>query len=102
MFLPSLHEVFLHFFPPFHPNDSVSLVVAHIFLNCSLTEAFCLAVVEAASCGLLVVSTNVGGIPETLPPDMLLLTSPTAHNLVDSISHALVIFKEVLGNKMKS
>ena len=38
-----------------------------IFLNCSLTEAFCTAIVEAASCGLLVVATAVGGVPEVLP-----------------------------------
>lgn len=36
----------------------------HVFLNASLTEAFCIAVVEAAACGLLVVSTRVGGVPE--------------------------------------
>lgn len=36
----------------------------HIFLNASLTEAFCIAIVEAAACGLLVVSTCVGGVPE--------------------------------------
>ena len=33
------------------------LVRGHIFLNTSLTEAFCIAIVEAASCGLFVVST---------------------------------------------
>jgi phosphatidylinositol glycan class A protein len=42
-----------------------------IFLNCSLTEAFCIAIVEAAACGLLIVSTKVGGVPEVLPPHML-------------------------------
>ncbi|KAK8545482.1 hypothetical protein V6N12_026316 [Hibiscus sabdariffa] len=31
---------------------------------CSLTEAFCIAILEAASCGLLTVSTRVGGVPE--------------------------------------
>jgi phosphatidylinositol glycan class A protein len=35
------------------------LVRGHIFLNCSLTESFCIAVLEAASCGLFVVSTKV-------------------------------------------
>ena len=35
-----------------------------IFLNASLTEAFCMAIVEAAAAGLLVVSTAVGGVPE--------------------------------------
>ncbi|KAJ2992904.1 hypothetical protein HDV02_002754 [Globomyces sp. JEL0801] len=49
------------------------LVKGHIFLNTSLTEAFCIAIVEAASCGLLVVSTEVGGIPEVLPEHMIFL-----------------------------
>ena len=39
-------------------RDSL-LVKGDIFLNTSLTEAFCMAIVEAASCGLLVVSTKV-------------------------------------------
>ena len=52
------------------------LVRGHLFLNTSLTEAFCIAILEAASCGLLVVSTCVGGVPEVLPTDMLLLAEP--------------------------
>ncbi|KAL5193719.1 Phosphatidylinositol N-acetylglucosaminyltransferase subunit A [Glycine soja] len=40
------------------------LISGHIFLNSSLTEAFCIAILEAASCGLLTVSTRVGGVPE--------------------------------------
>ena len=43
---------------------------ADVFLNCSLTEAFCIAIIEAASAGLRIVSTNVGGIPEILPSSM--------------------------------
>lgn len=35
-----------------------------MFVNCSLTEAFCMALVEAAAAGLVVVSTAVGGVPE--------------------------------------
>jgi phosphatidylinositol glycan class A protein len=41
-----------------------------------LTEAFCIAIVEAASCGLLVVSTKVGGIPEVLPREMIIFSNP--------------------------
>lgn len=37
-----------------------------VFLNCSLTESFCIANLEAACCGLYVVSTDVGGVPEVL------------------------------------
>lgn len=47
------------------------LVRGHIFLNTSLTEAFCIAIVEAASCGLKIVSTEVGGIREVLPSHMI-------------------------------
>lgn len=44
------------------------LVRGHIFLNCSLTESFCIAILEAACCGLFVVSTRVGGVPEVGTP----------------------------------
>lgn len=50
-----------------HKNVSAVFARGHIFLNTSLTEAFCIAILEAASCGLLCVSTNVGGISELLP-----------------------------------
>ena len=38
------------------------ILFSHI--GSSLTEAFCIAILEAASCGLLTVSTRVGGVPE--------------------------------------
>eukprot|EP00300_Choanocystis_sp_HF-7_P011684 c17572_g1_i2.p1 GENE.c17572_g1_i2~~c17572_g1_i2.p1 ORF type:complete len:308 (+),score=64.49 c17572_g1_i2:264-1187(+) len=73
------------------PHDQVrgALCRGHIFLNCSLTEAFCMAIVEAAAVGLLVVSTNVGGIPEVLPPHMAILVAPTAAALTEGVSQAL-------------
>jgi len=43
------------------------MVRGHIYLHPSLTEAFGAVLVEAASCGLYVVCTEVGGIPEALP-----------------------------------
>ncbi|CAL8368921.1 unnamed protein product [Arctogadus glacialis] len=61
------------------------LVQGHIFLNTSLTEAFCMAIVEGASCGLQVVSTRVGGIPEVLPDDLILLCDPTVRSLSDGL-----------------
>ncbi|KAL6073502.1 phosphatidylinositol N-acetylglucosaminyltransferase [Balamuthia mandrillaris] len=60
-----------------------------IFLNCSLTEAFCIAIVEAASCGLLVISTEVGGVPEVLPPHMMKLAQPDAASLVAVLEETL-------------
>jgi phosphatidylinositol glycan class A protein len=58
------------------------LVRGHIFLNTSLTEAFCIAIVEAASCGLLVVSTDVGGVFEVLPHDMIFLAKPDPNEII--------------------
>jgi phosphatidylinositol glycan class A protein len=53
-----------------HSEVKKTLSRGHIFLNTSLTESFCIALLEAASCGLFVVSTKVGGVPEVLPPSM--------------------------------
>lgn len=57
----------------------------HIFLNTSLTEAFCIAIVEAASCGLCVVSTNVGGISEVLPKNMVLYADPNPEDICQKL-----------------
>jgi phosphatidylinositol glycan class A protein len=65
------------------------LVQGDIFLNSSLTEAFCMAIVEAAACGLQVVSTNVGGIPEVLPSDLVWLADPTVEGLIQAINSSI-------------
>jgi phosphatidylinositol N-acetylglucosaminyltransferase subunit A len=66
------------------------LVRGHVFLNCSLTESFCIAILEAASCGLFVVSTNVGGVPEVLPADdMVLLAKPNVPDMVKCVVKAI-------------
>ena len=59
-----------------------------IFLNCSLSEAFCMAILEAACAGLHVVTTNVGGIPEVLPDDEKIVT--LCEPSVSSMSAALI------------
>lgn len=73
------------------PSEDVRdvLVRGHLFLNTSLTEAFCIAIVEAASCGLLVVSTEVGGVPEVLPSHMLLMAKPEETSLITRIVEAV-------------
>jgi phosphatidylinositol glycan class A protein len=73
------------------PHSSVASVLrqGHVFLNCSLTESFCIAILEAASCGLLVVSTNVGGVPEVLEPDMIVLCDPTVNDLAKGVQQAV-------------
>lgn len=78
---------FLGFVP--HRNVRDVLVRGHVFLNCSLTESFCIAILEAASAGLFVVSTNVGGVPEVLPPDMVVLADPKIGSLVKGLSTAI-------------
>ncbi|XP_050531687.1 phosphatidylinositol N-acetylglucosaminyltransferase subunit A [Daktulosphaira vitifoliae] len=61
----------------------------HIFLNTSLTEAYCMAIVEAASCGLKIVSTRVGGVPEVLPPELIILTEPNVPSILKGLKHAI-------------
>lgn len=73
------------------PHDKVRdlLIQGHIFLNCSLTEAFCMALVEAAAAGLLVVSTAVGGVPEVLPPNMMVMAEPSPDGILLAVDIAL-------------
>ncbi|KAF6197968.1 hypothetical protein GE061_007713 [Apolygus lucorum] len=61
----------------------------HIFLNCSLTEAYCMAIVEAVACGLQVVCTKVGGIPEVLRPDLVFLREPNIPALIEGLECAM-------------
>ncbi|CAI0452881.1 unnamed protein product [Linum tenue] len=63
------------------PHASVRsvLITGHIFLNSSLTEAFCIAILEAASCGLLTV----------LPDDMIVLAEPDPTDMVQAIKKAI-------------
>nr|XP_042125047.1 phosphatidylinositol N-acetylglucosaminyltransferase subunit A isoform X1 [Peromyscus maniculatus bairdii]XP_042125048.1 phosphatidylinositol N-acetylglucosaminyltransferase subunit A isoform X1 [Peromyscus maniculatus bairdii]XP_042125049.1 phosphatidylinositol N-acetylglucosaminyltransferase subunit A isoform X1 [Peromyscus maniculatus bairdii] len=72
-----------------HKDVRNVLVQGHIFLNTSLTEAFCMAIVEAASCGLQVVSTKVGGIPEVLPENLIILCEPSVKSLCEGLEKAI-------------
>lgn len=67
----------------------------HIFLNTSLTESFCIAILEAACCGLLVVSTDVGGVPEVLPPHMAYLAKPEEKSILRQLRRAIVNVKDI-------
>ena len=50
-----------------------------------------MAILEAASCGLFVVSTNVGGIAEVLAPDMIAFAKePTADAIFDALSNTIL------------
>lgn len=67
------------------------LIQGDIFLNTSLTEAYCMAIVEAASCGLQVVSTKVGGIPEVLPSNLIILKEPNIDEIYEGLEEAIKI-----------
>eukprot|EP00055_Hartaetosiga_balthica_P015301 m.89248 g.89248 ORF g.89248 m.89248 type:complete len:500 (+) comp8828_c0_seq4:43-1542(+) len=72
-----------------HENVPRVLQRGSVFLNCSRTEAFCMAILEAACCGLDVVSTNVGGVPEVLPPSMCRLAPLQPEALACAVLDAL-------------
>ncbi|OWM64854.1 hypothetical protein CDL15_Pgr028571 [Punica granatum] len=78
-----------------HARVRSVLISGHIFLNSSLTEAFCIAILEAASCGLLTVSTRVGGVPEVLPDDMVVLAEPDPVDMVRAIKKAIALLPRI-------
>lgn len=65
------------------------MVRGHIYLHPSLMEAFGTVIVEAASCGLFVVCTQVGGIPEVLPKEMTDFAKPEEDDIVAVTGHAI-------------
>lgn len=78
------------------PPSCVSEVMRRgdIYLNTSLTESFGIVLLEAASTGLYVVSTKVGGIPEVLPPHMVEYADDVSDvSVVDAIERALSTLK---------
>ncbi|XP_041474313.1 phosphatidylinositol N-acetylglucosaminyltransferase subunit A-like isoform X2 [Lytechinus variegatus] len=72
-----------------HSNVNKVLNQGDIFINASLTEAFCIAIVEATLCGLQVVSTRVGGVPEVLPEDLILLVEPSVKGILSGLEEAI-------------
>jgi len=79
------------------PHEQVRYVLnrGHIFLNTSLTETFCMSNLEAASCGLLVVSTDVGGIPEVLPPGTAFLAEANSNALIARLDRAIIDYEKL-------
>lgn len=65
------------------------MVRAHLLLSTSLTEAFGTVLVEAASCGLMVVATRVGGVPEVLPGNMTVFVLPEVEDVVRGVGEAV-------------
>jgi len=82
------------FGPVRHEEVRDVMVRGHIYLHPSLTEAFGTVIVEAASCGLYVVCTRVGGIPEVLPPHMTTFAKPEEDDLVQATGKAIAALRE--------
>ena len=59
-------------------------------------QSFCMALLEAASCGLLVVSTKVGGVPEVLPPSMIKFAEPNPDALAETLADAILISRRTV------
>ncbi|KAF5153292.1 Phosphatidylinositol N-acetylglucosaminyltransferase subunit A [Theileria parva strain Muguga] len=79
------------------PRHEVNKVLrqGHIFLNTSQTESFCIALLEAASSGLILVSTSVGGIPEVLPHDIILLSEYDPVAVSNKIDEAIAMLHTI-------
>jgi phosphatidylinositol glycan class A protein len=65
------------------------MIRGHLLLSTSLTEAFGTVLVEAASCGLMVVATRVGGVPEVLPDKMTVFVLPEVEDVVRGVTEAV-------------
>ncbi|KAL8735062.1 MAG: hypothetical protein Q9181_002964 [Wetmoreana brouardii] len=79
--------------PVRHEEVRDVMVRGHIYLHPSLTEAFGTVIVEAASCGLYVVCTRVGGIPEVLPQHMTKFAKPEEDDLVAETGKAIAALR---------
>jgi phosphatidylinositol glycan class A protein len=85
--------------PVRHEEVRDVMVRGHIYLHPSLTEAFGTVIVEAASCGLYVVCTQVGGIPEVLPSHMTVFAKPEEDDLVAATGKAIAALR---ANKVRT
>ncbi|CAH8839631.1 unnamed protein product [Trichobilharzia szidati] len=74
------------------------LIQGDIFLNTSLTEAFCIAIIEAVSCGLMVISTAVGGLPEVLPEHFIRLAPAKASELASVVADSIIQVRQLRKN----
>ena len=85
--------------PVRHEEVRDVMVRGQIYLHPSLTEAFGTVIVEAASCGLYVVCTRVGGIPEVLPQNMTTFAKPEEDDLVEATGKAIAALR---ANKIRT
>lgn len=87
----------------FLPHQKVRdvMIQGQIYLNISLTESFCIAIVEAASTGLYTVTTDVGGVGEVLPEFMVKLVKPEKESIIQGIKETIQNFGTIK-TKMKN
>lgn len=71
----------------FQPTHKIADIMrsSDILVNTSLTESFCMVVLEAAMCGLKVVTTNVGGISELKVKNSIFFCEPTGKDIAKQI-----------------
>ncbi|KZT50504.1 glycosyltransferase family 4 protein [Calocera cornea HHB12733] len=77
-----------------HSDVRSVLTRGHIFLNASLTESFGISILEAASCGLFIVSTRVGGVPEVLPKELVEFANPDSDDVLRALGHAIEVVRQ--------
>jgi phosphatidylinositol glycan class A protein len=85
------------------PHSKVRDVMAqgHIYINTSLTEAFCIAIVEAASTGLYVIATDVGGVGEVLPEEMITLVESKQKEIIKGVEYAINNYDKIKNGTFK-
>jgi len=75
------------------PKDEIPSILnaADIFINTSIVDNTPVTLIEAAACGLCIVSTNVGGIPDLMRHglDALLVPPRDPHALAASVLSVL-------------
>lgn len=80
------------------PHEKVRdvMIKGDIYLHCSLIEAFGTVLVEAASTGLVIVTTTVGGILEVLPDDMAVYCHDlTSKCIIDGVNKGIQKFQNL-------
>ena len=70
-------------------SERMLLNRGHILLNTTHAGTFCITGLEAASCGLVVVSTNVDGIGEVLPVGLAYIAKPVTDDLTQQLLRAI-------------
>jgi phosphatidylinositol glycan class A protein len=71
------------------------MIQGQIYLNTSLTESFCIAIVEAASAGLYTIATDVGGVGEVLPEYMVRLVKPDKESIIQAIKETIINYDKL-------